>query len=239
VRQILASPQVEALIGTETIQQLYEDPYAMYTCMQCGRPGTTSDATTVIAEKYRYACMVSFAHERCAESQVIEIDADLPPGQRLSSFGDMNAKLGVLPYQDSPRFRPLLVLEPRIEALGTGEDGGQVNLWVSWLVQAGLTLLRTAGQMPGRAEGWRLQLLDPGHAQLLDRDGATIYIGDCSPSDDWLDLASEIDGCVVLIGFIGLYTVADDDMTFDRFTRMLDNAARRSALAGGLVSVEN
>jgi hypothetical protein len=27
---------------------------------------------------------------------------------------------------------------------------------------------------------------------------------------------------VVLIGSIGLYSVADDDMTFDRFTRMLD-----------------
>lgn len=239
MRQILASPQVEALIGAETIQRLYEDPYAMYTCMQCGRPGTTSDATTVIVEKYRYACMVSFAHARCAESRVIEIDADLPPGQRISSFRDMNAKLAVLPYQDSPRFRPLLVLEPRVEALGTGEDGGQVNPWVSRLIQSGLTLLRTGGQMPERAEGWRLQFLDPDHAQLLDPDGQKIYIGDCSPVSDWLDLASEIGGCVVLIGSIGLYAVADDDMTFDRFTRMLDNAARRSALAGGLVFVEN
>ena len=238
MRQILASPQVEALVGTETIQQLYEDPYAMYTCRQCGRPGTTSEATTVIVEKYRYACVVNVAHARCADSQVIEIDADLPSGQDADTFGDMNAKLAVLSYQTAPRLRPLLVLEPRVEASVPAQDGGQVSLWASMLVESGLTLMRTGDQMPSHAEGWRLQLLDPDHAQLLDPNGETIYIGDCSPTSNWLDLASEINGCVVLIGSVGLYAVSDDDMTPDRFTRMLDNAARRSVLAGGLVVVE-
>jgi hypothetical protein len=236
MRQILASPQVEALVGTETIQQLYEDPYAMYTCRQCGRPGTTSEATTVTVEKYRRACVVSVAHARCADSQVIEIDADLPSAD---TFGDMNAKLAVLSYPTAPRFRPLLVLEPRVEASIPAKDSGQQSLWVSMLVESGLTLMRTGDQMPSHAEGWRLQLLDPGHAQLLDPNGQTIYIGDCSPTSDWLDLASEINGCVVLIGSIGLYAVSDDDMTPDRFTRMLDKAARRSVLAGGLVVVEH
>lgn len=238
MRQILASPQVEALIGTETIQQLYEEPYAMYTCRQCGRPGTTSEATSVIVEKYRYAYVVNFAHARCMDSQIIEIDADLPSGQDADTLGDMNAKLGVLSYQTAPQFRLLLVLEPRVEASVSSESGDQVNLWVSILVESGLTLMKSGAQMPGRAEGWRLQFLDPDHAQLLDRDGETIYIGECSPTNDWFDLTTEINGCVVLIGSVGLYAVSDDDMTFDRFARMLDNAARRRVLAGGLVAVE-
>ena len=128
MRQILASSQVEALVGADTIQQLYEDPYAMYTCRQCGRPGTTSEPTSVIVEKYRYAYLVNLAHARCMESQVIEIDADLPSGHEADTFGDMNANLGAPSYQTAPRFRPLLVLEPRVEASVPSESGDQPKL---------------------------------------------------------------------------------------------------------------
>jgi hypothetical protein len=95
--------------------------------------------------------------------------------------------------------------------------------------------MRTGGQMPDQARGWRIDLPDGDSAQLTNTNGQVIYDGECPQPGDWLEVVSEVGGCVVLIGTAGLYAVADDDMTTGRFSQMLNQAARAGTLVGGLV----
>ena len=134
--------------------------------------------------------------------------AGFAAGSRRSA---RQAQSALLEYATAPRFRSLLVLEPRVEISEAGPGGYRVNLWISGLLEAGLTFMRTGGQMPDR------------------------YDGGCTQPGDWLEVVSEVGGCIVLIGTVGLYAVADDDMTTGRFRQMINQAARAGVLVGGLV----
>lgn len=235
MRDIRVSPDVEALVGAEELRRLHGEPFARYTCWRCGRPGQSTDPAAVIVERYRSADVVHFAHAGCAESQVILVDADRPGSGILA---DIRARAVVMAYPTPPGYRALLVLEPRVEISEPAGSGDQVNLWVSGLLEQGLTLIQAGGQMPGRAGGWRLIIHDEGNAELLDPRGAVVYEGGCSTWPDWHDVVAEINGCVVLIGTIGLYAVCDEDMTTGRFAHLLNQAAKAGVLAGGLVEVE-
>jgi hypothetical protein len=75
VRDIRASVEVRALIGADKLRELHGDAYAEYECWQCGRPGHTTEPTSVIVLAYRASRVIQLAHAGCAHSQIIEIGA--------------------------------------------------------------------------------------------------------------------------------------------------------------------
>src|SRR5258708_27985639 len=79
--RVQASSAVTALIGAETLARLPGQAFRQYDCCRCGRPGQTdAEPAAVIVERYRlgYAVRVRFAHARCADSQIVEVDAAAP-----------------------------------------------------------------------------------------------------------------------------------------------------------------
>jgi hypothetical protein len=161
-------------------------------------------------ERYRlgYTVRVRLAHARCADSQIVEVDADAPD---LAGFGGMLARPAVLEYAPGRRFRPVLALEPKVELSGLTAAGEPVSLWMSGLLERGFTLVRRAGELPGPADGWLLQLA-PDAARLLAPDDTVTYEGGLDQPPGWLDLARRGNACVVLIGTIGLYAYPGDEM---------------------------
>jgi hypothetical protein len=103
------------------------------------------------------------------------------------------------------------------------------------LLRHGLALMPTGSQLPDLAEGWRLQLPDRYRARLLEAEGVVVYNGECAQPGDWGRLVGSAGACVVLVGTIGLYALADQDLTGDRIQQLLDEAANAGMLAGGLV----
>jgi hypothetical protein len=96
--------------------------------------------------------------------------------------------------------------------------------------------VRSAGQLPGPAQGWRLRRPDRFTALLLGRGGEVVYHGACAQPDDWRQLVDAAGVCVVLAGTIGLYAVPDEGLTTARVHHLLDQAALAGALAGGLIA---
>ncbi len=233
--RVQASSAVTALIGAETLARLRGQAFRRYDCCRCGRPGQTdAEPAAVIAERYRlgYAVRVRFAHARCADSQIVEVDAAAPDA---AGFGGMLARPAVLEYASGPRFRPLLVLEPKVELSRRTAAGEPVSLWMSGLLERGFTLVRTAGELPGLADGWLLHLA-PEAARLLAPDDTVTYEGGLDQPPGWLDLARRGNACVVLIGTIGLYGYLGDDMGSRDLRLLLNQAARPGELVGALVT---
>src|SRR5262249_60378557 len=83
VRDIRASAEVRALIGAEPLQRLHADAYQSYGCAACGRPGTTTEPTTVTAERGPAAVRVTLNHAACAPSRVRSVHPDPPPPRLL------------------------------------------------------------------------------------------------------------------------------------------------------------
>jgi hypothetical protein len=219
------------------LRELEGEAFARYDCWRCGGRGHTAQPTSVIVLGYRATAVVKLAHAGCAASQIIAFDADRPSALEAAGFADMHSKAALLEYASPPRYRSLLVLEPRVEMAETGPGGERVNLLISGMLEAGLTLMRTGGQMPGPAKGWRLDLSGRESAQLANARGGTVFEGQCELPGDWLEVAGEVGGCVVLIGTVGLYALSDQDMSVGRFHQMLNTAARAGVLAGGLVAI--
>jgi hypothetical protein len=48
MRDILASTDVETLVGAEQLQRLEGDSFSRCDCWRCGRPGQTTSATTIV-----------------------------------------------------------------------------------------------------------------------------------------------------------------------------------------------
>src|SRR5258708_111259 len=125
--RVQASSAVTALIGAETLARLRGQAFRQYDCCRCGRPGQTdAEPAAVIVERYRlgYAVRVRFAHARCADSQIVEVDAAAPDA---AGFGGMLARPAVLGYSSRPRVRPGLVPEAKGELVGGAagrEPGG-------------------------------------------------------------------------------------------------------------------
>src|SRR5260221_2292563 len=117
---------------------------------------------------------------------------------------EMLARPAVLEYAPGRRFRPVLALEPKVELSGRTAAGEPASLWMSGLLERGFTLVRSAGELPGAADGWLLQLV-PNLARLLAPDDTVVYDGGLDQLPGWLDLVRGGNKCVVLIGTIGLY----------------------------------
>ena len=79
MRDIRACAEVRALIGAEPLQRLHADAYQSYDCATCGRPGTTTQPTTVTAERGPAALRVTPNHAACAPTRVSSVHADRPP----------------------------------------------------------------------------------------------------------------------------------------------------------------
>ena len=58
MRDIRASAEVVALIGTESLRELEKDAFRSYECAECGSSGLTTDATSVVVHRYRGTAMV-------------------------------------------------------------------------------------------------------------------------------------------------------------------------------------
>ena len=99
--------------------------------------------------RYRlgYSVRLRFAHARCADSQVVEVDADAPD---VAGFGGMQAMPAVLEYASGPRFRPLLVPEPKIEMSGRTAADERVSLWMSGLLERASRWCGRAASFPVR-----------------------------------------------------------------------------------------
>ena len=82
MRDIRASAEVVALIGTESLRELEKDAFRSYECAECGSSGLTTDATSVVVHRYRGTAMVRLAHARCTQPKIVEFDADAPPRTR-------------------------------------------------------------------------------------------------------------------------------------------------------------
>ncbi len=147
----------------------------------------------------------------------------------------MLARPAVLEYAPGRRFRPVLALEPKVELSGRTAAGEPASLWMSGLLERGFTLVRSAGELPGAADGWLLQLV-PNLARLLAPDATVAYQGGLDQPPGWLDLVRHGNACVVLIGTIGLYGYPGDEMTAQDLRRLLNRAARAGELVGALVT---
>lgn len=233
--QVEAGPAVQALLGPETLARLRSEAFRQYSCCQCGQPGRTDTGrTVVVAERYRLgAVRVQLAHARCARSAVVDADDPVP---EITALGSVLSKTAVLGYATGPPVRPLLLLEPRIELSEQTPGGERMNLWLSALLDQGLTLLRTAGQMPAPADGWLLRLTRNA-AVLLAADGAPVFEGPLAPPGPWHELVHSASACLVLMGTIGLYAHQDRELAAADLRRLLSQAARAGDLAGGLVRV--
>ena len=86
MRDIRASAEVVALIGTESLRELEKDAFRSYECAECGS-GLTTDATSVVVHRYRGTAMVRLAHARCTQPKIVEFDADAPPSTRPEETG--------------------------------------------------------------------------------------------------------------------------------------------------------
>jgi hypothetical protein len=239
VRDIRVGADVEALIGSEVILRLHQDAFTRYGCCRCGRPGCTDeDPTTVVVARYRSGMLqVRFAHARCADSQIIDIDEERPA--ELSGEMEMRAMAAVLPHSRAPTTRALLLIEPLSDATTVTESGEQVNLLLSRMLDAGLTPVRRGEDLPAWAEGWKLRLHGPDAATLYSAGGAAVYEGSCEQPESWRELVLGAGSCIVLIGAIGLYAVRGAEMTFTRLLSLIDNAARAGELVGGIITAQD
>src|SRR5260221_13690043 len=85
--RVQASAAVTAQVGAETLARLRGEAFRRYDCCRCARPGQTdAEPTTVIVDRYRlgFVVRVRLAHARCADSQIVEVDADAP---NVAGFG--------------------------------------------------------------------------------------------------------------------------------------------------------
>jgi hypothetical protein len=237
MRDIRASAEVVALIGTESLRELEKDAFRSYDCSECGSPGLTSDPASVVVHRYRRTAMVKLAHARCTPSKIVEFDADAPPGIGPEGDGsDMRAMTLVLSYPVEPRVRPLLLLEHRVETARFTPGGERINVTMAAMLSRGLALVGAGDEMPDLAEGWQLLRPDRSSALLLVPEGEVAYRGGCDQPDEWARLVDAAGACIVLVGTIGLYAIPDDELTAARVHRMLDEAARAGSLAGGLIA---
>jgi hypothetical protein len=199
-------------------------------------PGRTdAEPAAVIVQRYRLSSVrVRFAHARCADSQIVEADAETPDP---AAMGGMLAKAAVLEYASEPRVRALLILEPAMELSERSAGGEQRNLLISGLLEQGFTVLRTGGENPRPADGWLVQLT-PDAARLLAPDGSVAYEGGLVQPRPWLKLVRRAHACVVLIGTIGMYASPGEEMTAQNLRRLLDQAARAGELAAAVVTTD-
>ena len=234
---IRASAEVQQLIGAENLQKLSTEAYSSYDCVRCRQAGRTAYPTSVVVYLYRQStAAVELAHAWCAKSEIIDVDADPPPGIGLDpGRADMRAMTLVLEYPDEPEMRPLLLLEHRTEAARSTSGGERISLTMATLLRRGLALMTSGRQLPKLAEGWRLYRPDQSSARLLEPKGEVVYSGGCAQPGAWGRLVDSAGACVVLVGTIGLYAVPDEEVTEDRIHQMLDEAAHAGMLVGGLV----
>jgi len=176
---------------------------------------------------------VTLAHAACGPSQIITAGPAAAPS--LPDISDMRSLPAVLAYDQPPRYRALLILEPRAELTALTSSGEVASAWISALLRDGMTLMPGAGHLPAPAPGWALRFRRRA-ARLTAPDGAVIYHGECQPPRGWHDVAAENRAAVTLIGSIGLHTVPDADMTAARLTAMLNCAAATGMLAGALIT---
>jgi hypothetical protein len=237
MRDIRASAEVIALIGTESLRELEKDAFRSYECAECGSSGLTTDATSVVVHRYRDTALVKLAHARCSRPKVVGFDADASPTARPQGDGaDMRAMTLVLSYPEEPTVRPLLLLEHRVEAARLTPGGERISVTMAAVLRRGLALMSTDGEMPDLAEGWELLRPDRASALLLVPGGEVAYDGGCDQPDEWARLVDAVGACVVLVGTIGLYAISGEELTISRMHHMLNEAAQAGSLAGGLVA---
>jgi hypothetical protein len=130
--------------------------------------------------------------------------------------------------------RPLLILERKTELSEATAGGAEMSPLLSGSLDRGFTMLRTAGQLPGLADGWLLEFTTRA-GRLLAADDSVVYEGPLSLPAACVDLVRRSQACVVLAGTIGLYAHAEDELTVADLRRLLNAAVWTGELVGALV----
>jgi hypothetical protein len=73
MRDVRTSVEVRALIGAGKLRELRGGGFAEYECWQCGRPGRTTEPTSVIVLAHRVFRVARLAHASCADPQIIAV----------------------------------------------------------------------------------------------------------------------------------------------------------------------
>lgn len=236
-RDIRVSAEVAELVGAEDLERLRTGAaFGPFNCWRCRQPGDTDrEPATVIAERYRQTARVTLAHPRCAPSQVVDIDADGPPGMYSPDREGMVAIASIMPLGGLlvPVVALETVTETSIRAPGSGD---RVDLLTAYLLASGWTLMGSLDQRPGYPPGWQLQAPARGQLLLTTPDGSVMYDGECGWPPQWRDAAREWGYSVVLAGSIGLYATRGRHLTTGDLTGMLTRAATAGELTGALAA---
>ena len=236
-RDIRVSAEVAELVGAEDLERLRTGAaFGPFTCWRCQRPGDTNrEPAAVIAERYRLTARVTLAHPQCAPSQVVDIDADAPPGMYSPDRGGMVAIAGIMPL--GGLLVPVVALETVTEtSMRAPGSGDRVDLLTAYLLASGWTLMRSLDQRPGHPPGWQLRAPAPGNLLLTAPDGSVMYDGECGWPPQWRGAAQGSGYSVVLAGSIGLYATQGRQLTTDDLTGMLTRAATAGELTGALIA---
>jgi hypothetical protein len=149
----------------------------------------------------------------------------------------MNPKAAVLECPAGPRFRAVPVLEPAVQMTSVEPGGDRASLWISSLIEQGLTLTRTAGPPPEAAAGRRPRLAADATASVPAPGGVSVYEGPCPVWGDRLDAAVRgggMSGARRHGGPVRRFRRGDDRPAIPA---AVGRAARDGALVGGIVAI--
>jgi hypothetical protein len=109
------------------------------------------------------------------------------------------------------------------------------------LSEAGLGRITGVSDSPPRPDGWRALVLFPGLDRLRiiirSPDASAFFAGSCAVTDGWDELVALNQGCLLLVGNLGVSYIPRIELTPGRVTRLVGAAAGSGSVVGGLIPV--
>lgn len=234
MRQVVTTPEVEAIVGAEQLDRYRADPaMADLDCVVCRQPIRPDGPAAILVYRSadRMLTHVVNAHPTCASSRVVENAA-----LRLPSALGMRATPALLPTATGER--AALVLDVVGEAAHVTEATGDlVDIVTTGMLARGWAQVTRLGRTPPRTTtavawvtgtGWPSQLLIT--AVAVDGTTDTLYDGEVYEPDRWrLHVASEAAVAVYVGSSLRLVDHPGSELA------ILTHAARRGRLTGAVV----
>jgi hypothetical protein len=212
------------------MQRLHADAYHSYDCTACGRPGTTTEPTTVAAERGPAAVRVTLNHAACAPSRVRSVHADRVP----AGIARMRCLPAVLDFDQPPRLRALLLFEPAVEL---SAHAGRRPPRPRRIAPSRRRLHPPRSRRPDARAGSRLAPAararprhPPGPRQHRGLPGT------CRLPLGWRAVAAQAGGPVLIIGVIGLPAAPDARLTPERLHALINAAAGTGSLLAAQIT---
>ncbi|MFG3207939.1 hypothetical protein [Streptomyces sp. NPDC048192] len=231
------SPEVRALLGPEGLARAAEVSLTDGRCVTCRQP---LDGTVNMVVRTNGAFThVSYAHDRCSRSEVIQMGPDFAPATPADGY-DMTMTAAVLDHGGADL--PVLVAETVGKAYVVTDNptGELTNIVASDLLARGFHLVSRIRQAPAQVPEWiGVLLLDHGPAGedgllILDPEGEKFFVGTVELPDGWLQLAARYGWAVLYVGNVGLAELRHDDKAA---TKALRAAAQAGQLVGARIAV--